>query len=257
MKKRVSFDLFDSEDLDLPLPNVFPMKKRKTVSLSLFEDLLLHDQQPPLMPQPITMVPYSGKRIPQKKRKLKESIVQDEPEPHPEPLLPQILQEIGLNGGTVPIFLYQKRLTGSDSKSDQNRIFLSHNREKLMEFLTQVERQVVEVNQGSVKIVTIDPEGKYYTLHMRRWGTLKMVVLKKDWSKLVKANNLEEGDWIQLWGYRQNSQFHLAFNIKKAAKKVTHGDEASSSNVDGNGSSSCGGARGSSSGFGPSIVSEE
>lgn len=266
-KRRVSFNLFHNEDLDLPLPipNVFPMKKKKIVSLCLFDDLLLHDQQPSplvppqthyknlysslnLYPEPVLAIaPYSGQAVPQsagtvqKNRKRKgdgiRNHVQNEPEPSPEPLLPEILREIGFNGGTVPIFLYQKRLTSSDTKPDQNRIFLSHNREKVMEFLTEVERQLVEVNQGSVKIFTIDSKGKYYMLHMKRWGTLKMVVLKNEWSKLVEANKLEEGDWIQLWGYRQNSQFHLAFNIKKA---VTHHDAASSS-----------------SGCGPSTVSEE
>ncbi|CAI9769312.1 unnamed protein product [Fraxinus pennsylvanica] len=279
-KQSVSFNLFDDEDLHLPLPipNVFPMKKKKVVSLSLFDDLLLHDQPPPpsvppqthhqklysnpnlkrtfhdINPEPILeIVPYSGQTMPQsavtlqKNRKRKgngkitsiRSQVQIEPEPRPEPLLLEILRELGLNGGTVPIFLYQKRLTSSDTKPDQNRIFLSHNREKVMEFLTQMERQLVEVNQGSVEILTIDPKGKYYVLHMRRWGTLKMVVLKKDWSKLVEANKLEESDWIQLWGYRQNSQFHLALNFKKATRKAIDQDAASSS-----------------SGCSPSIVSE-
>ncbi|CAI9784791.1 unnamed protein product [Fraxinus pennsylvanica] len=189
-KKSVSFNLFDDEDLDLPLPipNVFPMKKKKkVVSLSLFDDLLLHDPPPlpsvqpqthhqklysnlyfkrtfhAINPEPIlAIVPYSGQTMPQsavtlhknRKRKGNEKItsirnqVQNEPEPRPEPLLPEILREIGLNEGTVPVFLYQKRLTSSDTKPDQNRIFLSHNREKVMEFLTQMERQLVEVNQG-------------------------------------------------------------------------------------------------------------
>lgn len=272
MKKSVSFNLFDDEDLHLPLPirNLFPMKKKKkVVSLSLFDDLLLHHHQPPppsvppqthhpklysnpnlkrtfhaINPEPIlAIVPYSDQTMLQsavtlqKNRKRKgnrkitsiRSQVQNEPEPRPEPLLPEILREIGLNRGTVPIFLYQKRLTSSDTKPDQNRIFLSHNREKVMEFLTQMERQLVEVNQGSIKILTIDPKGKYHMLHMGKWGTLKMVVLKKDWSKLVEANKLEEGDWIQLWGYRQNSQFHLALNFKKAARKAINHDDASSS----------------------------
>ncbi|CAA2998214.1 Hypothetical predicted protein, partial [Olea europaea subsp. europaea] len=105
-------------------------------------------------------VPQSAGTV-QKNRKRKgdgiRNQVQNEPEPSLEPLLPEILREIGLNGGTVPISLYQKRLTSSDTKSDQNRIFLSHNRESVMEFLTEVERQLVEVNQGSVKILTIDP----------------------------------------------------------------------------------------------------
>ncbi|KAL2490241.1 Uncharacterized protein Adt_25869 [Abeliophyllum distichum] len=293
-KKKVSLSLeFDYGDVNNDLPvNQVPTKKKKVVSLSLFEDLL----QPPL-PTPYTPPPppQTHKKVwlfgvdissdqnihhnsllppqthetpdhshPNLKRPLQDIIflpnkrlrIQESNHPtHPEMLLPRILQQIQWNGGTLPIFLFQKRLTNSDIKSNQNRLFLSRRDkpEKLMEFLTDVERNQVDSAIDGVEVLTIDPKGDYHTLHLKRWPSIPMVVLKSQWRKLVSNNHLERDDWIQLWGYRQDSRLRLAFNFKKAQKSRTQGDGASSSggrsNLDGSNSSS---KEGSGDGSGPS-----
>lgn len=78
-------------------------------------------------------------------------------------------------------------------------------------------------NFKRVEVFTIDPKGSYYILHMEWWGTLKTVVLEKEWSKLLKANKLEEGYWIQCQesGKIPNSNW---FSRWESGKKVTFGD---------------------------------
>ncbi|KAL2490242.1 Uncharacterized protein Adt_25870 [Abeliophyllum distichum] len=292
-KKKVSLSLeFDYGDVNNDLPvNQVPTKKKKVVSLSLFEDLLQPPLPTPYNPPP----PQTHKKVwlfgvdissdqnihhnsllppqthetpdhsnPNLKRPLqdinflpnKRLRIQESNHPtHPEMLLPRILQQIQWNGGTLPIFLFQKRLTNSDIKPNQNRLFLSRRDkpEKLMEFLTDVERNQVDSAIDGVEVLTIDPRGDYHTLHLKRWPSIPMVVLKSQWRKL-------------LWGYRQDSRLRLAFNFKKAQKSRTQGNGASGdgasssggrSNLDGSNSSSKGGSGDGSgpSGSGASIIS--
>lgn len=91
-------------------------------------------------------------------------------------------------------------------------------------------------NFKRVEVFTIDPKGSYYILHMEWWGTLKIVVLEKEWSKLLKANKLEEGYWIQCQesGKIPNSNW---FSRWESGKKVTFGDGESGNNVDSSDSS--------------------
>lgn len=243
----------------------------------LFQDInpqqiILPNKRLVIRESDLAFVPYSSPTmsqstgtVVQKKRKprAKGIMVRNEPEPLPELLPPRILQQIQCNGGTQPIFLLQKMLTPSDVESAENRLFLSRKENpmrKLMEFLTEAERY--EVDRGGVEAPTIDPKGDHHSLVLKRWPSVPILVLKKQWSKLVRENKLEKYDWIQLWGYRQNNQFHLAFNIKKAGKKDSHGDGASSSGggsyLDGSGSSDKGyngGDSGSSSGGSGSAAS--
>ncbi|KAL2468848.1 Uncharacterized protein Fot_50424 [Forsythia ovata] len=222
----------------------------KDSSISKNPIMLLFLIQPKIFPSRSALTPVGKNR----KSKGNEEIT-------PLELLPpRILQQIQWNGGTLPIFLFQKRLTNSDVKPNQNRLFLSRRDkpEKLMEFLTDVERNQVDSDIDGVEVLTIDPKGDYHTLNLKRWHSIPMVVLKSQWKKLVSDNQLKEDDWIQLWGYRENSQFHLAFNIKKAEKNLTQGDGASSSdggnNLDGSNSSSKGNSC-DGSGSGASIIS--
>ncbi|CAI9764148.1 unnamed protein product [Fraxinus pennsylvanica] len=220
--------------------------------------LVIRESDPAIAPYSSPTMSQSTGTIVQKKRKLRAKgiIVRNEPEPFPELLPPRILQQIQCNGGTQPIFLFKKMLTPSDVESGENRLFLSRKEKpirKLMEFLTEAERN--EVERDGVEAPTIDPKGDHHVLELKRWPSVPIFVLKKEWSKLVRENKLEKYDWIQLWGFRQNSTFRLAFNIKKAGKKGIQGDDESSSgggsNLEGSGSSdkgNNGGDTGSSSG---------
>ncbi|KAL2475038.1 Uncharacterized protein Adt_35774 [Abeliophyllum distichum] len=286
MKKNVSLSLeFDDYDNNIDLPvNQVPTKKN-VVSLSLFDNLLRQPLLPPqthkkvcifgvdvsnihhnsLLPPQTHEIPHSNHNL---KRPLQDIILlpnkriliqESNHATHPELLPPTILQQIQWNGGTLPIFLFQKRLTNSDIKPNQNRLFLSRRdkSEKLMEFLTDIERNQVDSDIDGVEVLTIDPKGDYHELHLKRWPSIPMLVLKSQWRKLVRNNHLERNDWIQLWGYRQDSRFRLAFNFKKAQKCCTHGDRASSSgsNNSSKRNSGDGHGSGSDSGSGASIIS--
>ncbi|KAI3469778.1 hypothetical protein Pfo_026441 [Paulownia fortunei] len=129
--------------------------------------------------------------------------------------IPEILQTIESHNRTRPVFLYRKRLEQSDVRPDQNRLFVTGS-EKPMEFLTKEEMSVViDTNEG-LDFFVIDKHVKFYKLHLGKWTSLKMVILNKEWKKLVLNNNIHKGDYVDLWGYRWNSQLCLSVNFRKS-----------------------------------------
>ncbi|KAI3450860.1 hypothetical protein Pfo_007525 [Paulownia fortunei] len=129
--------------------------------------------------------------------------------------IPGILQTIESHNGTRPVFLYRKRLEESDVRPDQNRLFVTRS-EKLMEFLTEDERNVVINTNEGLDFFAIDQQGKFYKLHLGKWTSLKMLILNKEWKKLVLDNNMHKGDCVDIWGYRRNDQLCLAVNFRKS-----------------------------------------
>lgn len=161
--------------------------------------------------------------------KLGNSTVQQEQQP--AELNPRILQEIQQHGGSELVFLFEKKLEISDVNNGLNRVFITRS-QKLMVALTEEERQKVEDRKDRLRVFTIDPQGEEYTLHLKRWHAVGVVVLNHEWRKLVMANRLQKDDCVQGWGYRRQGEFCLALNIIKKA----HQDLAS--NVNGGSSSS-------------------
>ncbi|KAK4421735.1 hypothetical protein Salat_2124100 [Sesamum alatum] len=167
-----------------------------------------------------------------------EASVDQEPEP-PIPSLeeiPRLLEIIQSTNGTNPVFLYRKRLENSDIQPHQNRLFLTRC-EKLMEFLTEEERNAVNGRKEGIEVFAVDSHDKQelYKLHLVRWPSLKMIVINSDWKKIVDNNRPRAGDWVEIWGYRRNGQLHFAVNFKKGAEAQSNAS-ASSSNG-GNGTS--------------------
>ncbi|KAL2239208.1 UNVERIFIED_CONTAM: hypothetical protein Sindi_0562000 [Sesamum indicum] len=128
--------------------------------------------------------------------------------------IPRLLETIQLSNGTNPVFLYRKELKNSDVRADQNRLFLTKC-EKLMEFLTEEERNIVNGRKEGVEVLAVDShEREFYKLHLAKWPSLMMTVINSDWKKMVKRNNATAGDWVEIWGYRLNGQLHFAVSFR-------------------------------------------
>ncbi|KAL0431513.1 UNVERIFIED_CONTAM: hypothetical protein Sradi_0777300 [Sesamum radiatum] len=128
----------------------------------------------------------------------------------------RLLETIQSSNGTNPVFLYHKRLQHSDVWAHQNRLFLTRC-EKLMEFLTEEERNTVNGRKQGLEVFAVDSHDQreyFYKLHLAKWPSLTMMVINSDWKKMVKNNNASTGDWVEIWGYRRFGQLHFAVNFR-------------------------------------------
>ncbi|KAL7083501.1 hypothetical protein ACP275_14G167000 [Erythranthe tilingii] len=150
--------------------------------------------------------------IPRKSKK-KSSTKEQEP---PAPLPPPMQRRIQDRGGSDPVFLFQKDLTCSDVNPGLNRVFINRS-EKLVEALTEEERRMVnnEDYYSGLRVFTTDQhaEDRDYEMELTKWNVGSyMIVLKREWMKFVRANNLQEGDRVEGWGFRVQGVFYLGLN---------------------------------------------
>lgn len=121
------------------------------------------------------------------------------------------------DNGTRPEFLYRKRLEDADVKKSQNRLFISKSAKgNVMRVLKEEERVAVNEAKNGLVLTAMDVKGKLYELQLKKWPSLDMLVLNKGWIKLVSQNKANKGDWVQLWGYRQqNGEFRLVVRFEE------------------------------------------
>ncbi|KAL0389855.1 UNVERIFIED_CONTAM: hypothetical protein Scaly_0342600 [Sesamum calycinum] len=141
--------------------------------------------------------------------------------------IPRLLETIQTSNGTNPVFLYRKRLQHSDVRADQNRLFLTRC-EKLMEFLTEEERNTATGRKEGLEIFAVDSHEREssYKLHLAKWPSLTMMVINSDWKKMVKKSNASAGDWVEIWGYRRNGQLRFAVNFRGSGAAEAHHDQS-------------------------------
>ncbi|EYU42261.1 hypothetical protein MIMGU_mgv1a026842mg [Erythranthe guttata] len=149
--------------------------------------------------------------IPRRSKKKLSTKEQDPPAPLPPPMQRRIQDR-----GSDPVFLFQKDLTCSDVNPGLNRIFINRS-EKLVEALTEEERRMVnnEDYYSGLRVFTMDQhaEDRDYEMELTKWNVGSyMIVLKKEWMKFVRANNLLEGDRVEGWGFRVQGVFYLGLN---------------------------------------------
>lgn len=130
------------------------------------------------------------------------------------PLPDTILQGIQRRGGSeYPVLLFKKTLEQWDVEPHQNRVYVTKSG-RLIEALTEEERGKVDRDKDSLDVPTLDPNGNEYALQLTRWHSVGEDVLKRDWLKLVRANELKAGDRVEGWGYRRDDgMFCLALGI--------------------------------------------
>ncbi|KAL0395819.1 UNVERIFIED_CONTAM: hypothetical protein Scaly_0030300 [Sesamum calycinum] len=169
------------------------------------------------------------KRKPVKRRRSADQEL--EPEiPLLEEIPRRLLETIQMSNGTNPVFLYHKKLQHSDVRADQNRLFLTRC-EKLMEFLTEEERNIVNDRKEGLEVFAVDShdQREFYKLHLANWPSLTMTVINSDWKKMVKKSNASTGDWVVIWGYRRNGRLHFAVNFRASGAEAQSNGGASTS----------------------------
>ncbi|KAL7120686.1 hypothetical protein ACP275_02G137300 [Erythranthe tilingii] len=130
--------------------------------------------------------------------------------------IPGMIETIESHNGSKPVFLYHKKLETSDVWDHLNRLSIN-TPEILMSILREEERIAVTETRKGVQCIGIDKGGRSFNLHLGKWPSLQMIVINKQWGRIVNANNAVKGDWVEIWGYRVNGsdELRLVINFRK------------------------------------------
>ncbi|KAL8062119.1 hypothetical protein ABFX02_02G125100 [Erythranthe guttata] len=130
--------------------------------------------------------------------------------------IPGMIETIESHNGSKPVFLYHKKLETSDVSDHLNRLNIN-TPEILMSLLRDEERIAVTETRIGVQCIGIDRGGRSFNLHLGKWPSLQMIVINKQWGRIVNANNAVKGDWVEIWGYRVNgsNELRLVINFRK------------------------------------------
>ncbi|XP_031131955.1 putative B3 domain-containing protein At4g03170 [Ipomoea triloba] len=124
------------------------------------------------------------------------------------PPIPLLNGKIDLSACSMP---FEKQLTATDVKEDQNRLSLSKDEVKrsFLPLLNDHER----VCQG-VPVTTYNPEGKEYGMMFKSWSTQRVYVLNGGWKRFFRENGLVEGrHWVTVWMFRHSQTRKLCFAL--------------------------------------------
>ncbi|KAK6925998.1 B3 domain-containing protein At2g31720-like [Dillenia turbinata] len=165
-------------------------------------------------------------RTMKKQRKKVNRVIDNGPNPAPD--LPvefknAIAEEFR---GTHIVLVIQKRIFASDVRPGQNR-FSVPVRQVRTEFLTEEEKR--KLNNEDLSVVLIQPCLESIKMNMKTWVMAKengkassSYMLKTEWGKVVKKNNIKEGEIVQLWAFRTEMTMNgLGFalvRIRRAGK---------------------------------------
>ncbi|KAK6936515.1 B3 domain-containing protein At2g31720-like [Dillenia turbinata] len=141
-----------------------------------------------------------------KQKKKRSRIIDNGPDP--PPVLPREFKtEIAERyRGTQIVLVIQKRIFKTDVNRGHNR-FSVPARQVITEFLTEEEKR--KLNDQNLSVVLIQPSLESIDMNMKTWVMPKengkassSYMLKTKWGEVVKKNNIQIGDIVQLWAFR-------------------------------------------------------
>ncbi|MBA0642498.1 hypothetical protein Goklo_026874 [Gossypium klotzschianum] len=143
------------------------------------------------------------------KPKLKISKKQHKPVcPLPPPDLPpkfkqHVLEEMG---GTGLVLVIQKTIFYSDVNPTASRFSIPFSQVKTHDFLNEAEAKEL-AHKTPMQMCLLDPLLKQTSITFNKWvmGNTSLYVLTNTWNSVVKNNQLEKGDMVQLWSFQVNS----------------------------------------------------
>ncbi|KAL4337871.1 hypothetical protein HN51_047970 [Arachis hypogaea] len=121
-------------------------------------------------------------------------------------------------GGSRITLLIQKTLYQSDLDPQQNRLSIPSQQVKDKDFLLPTELESLEEKNG-IKVKLIQPSLEITELTLIKWfmhkgpGSKKVsisYILRSNWVKVAKANNLEKNDVVQVWSFRVDEKLCMA-----------------------------------------------
>ncbi|XP_038981152.1 uncharacterized protein LOC120110402 [Phoenix dactylifera] len=117
----------------------------------------------------------------------------------------QILEALKELGITDPLFVLSKKITSSDTTKQQNCLLLPCDTSKssrLFELITGEEKAQMKKKQGLNRKV-LDQLKREYFMTLKYLGSNKAPrIIGPDWRRYVNNNTVEEGQILDLWGFR-------------------------------------------------------
>ncbi|KAK6936513.1 B3 domain-containing protein At2g31720-like [Dillenia turbinata] len=161
-----------------------------------------------------------------KQKKKRSRIIDNGPDPPPD-LPREFKTEIAERyRGTQIVLVIQKRIFKTDVNRGHNR-FSVPARQVIKEFLTEEEKR--KLNDQDLSVVLIQPSLESIEMNMKTWVMHKengkassSYMLKTKWGEVVKKNNIQIGDIVQLWAFRTEMRENtLGFALVKIRRAIT------------------------------------
>ncbi|KAH1084150.1 hypothetical protein J1N35_023911 [Gossypium stocksii] len=136
---------------------------------------------------------------------------------YPLPLLPQSFKQhiVEKLGGSDFVLVIQKKLFFSDVNPQASRFLIPFSQLKSHEFLNDSEVKYLKTKKDAIKARLLEPSMKETEINFNKWvmGNSSMYVITTSWNSIVKNNQLEVDNIVQLWSFRVNST--LCFALQK------------------------------------------
>ncbi|CAH9110703.1 unnamed protein product [Cuscuta epithymum] len=99
-------------------------------------------------------------------------------------------------------FPFEKQLTPTDVKEDQNRLCL--NKDKVINLILPLMNDDEDPINGII-VTTYDSYGVEYEMTFKSWSDNKFYVLNGGWKKFFQDNELKEyKSWVTIWMFRHS-----------------------------------------------------
>lgn len=149
------------------------------------------------------------RRIQEENNKNKRPVTSYPPKsPLPEGLKQHIVENMG---GSNCVLVIQKQLFFSDVNPQASRLLIPFSQVESHEFLNESEVECLN-NKEAIKAPLVEPSMEEAEINFKRWDMRKkpMYAVTTSWNSIVKNNQLEVEDVIQLWSFRINSTLCFA-----------------------------------------------
>ncbi|KAI4305190.1 hypothetical protein L6164_028573 [Bauhinia variegata] len=166
--------------------------------------------------------PMEGEKVEPSKKKRKMNMPKPELEKSPPDLSIEFKDMIRKLEGTDLRFLMQKYLYGTDVNMNNNRLSMPKSQIQC-EFLSENEKAILDEREGDkgrpsgVEVLLLDQCLREFRISLKKWDMRSVSVynLVRDWKRVIKENDLQKGDHIQLWSFRVHGNLCLFLNCKK------------------------------------------
>ncbi|TYH46925.1 hypothetical protein ES332_D11G374400v1 [Gossypium tomentosum] len=122
---------------------------------------------------------------------------------YPPPLLPQSLKQhiVEKLGGPDCVLVIQKKLFFSDVNPQSSRFLIPFSQLKSHEFLNESEVKHLKTKKDVIKARLLEPSMDEIKINFNKWvmGNSSMYVITTSWKSIVKNNQLQVDNAVQLW----------------------------------------------------------
>ncbi|KAL3349210.1 hypothetical protein AABB24_022381 [Solanum stoloniferum] len=118
--------------------------------------------------------------------------------------------------GSRPVYMGWKYLENSDINANLSRFLIPVECcSKLLHYMTRLEREkILNKDDRGINVSVMDPKGNLHDMKFTGWKSLGRLVFNRGWNNLVRENQFQKGDLLQLWHFRMpNNKPCFAINI--------------------------------------------